>query len=116
MKAPFKTALLTCALLALAAGLALSATFFTSTAVLSVGEQVTSRSPKNGNITGFFFAEITRNPGSEKSSAFVQWAPLMPRAKDYKNGTLVDQGGSLRVWINGIWYTLSFDGSKLRIR
>lgn len=95
--------------------IALSATFSTSSAELAVGEKVSSKSAKNGNTTVFIFSEIITSPQSKKKAAFLQWAPLVPRASKYRNGSLVDVGTSLRLWINGTWYVVSFNGKIIQI-
>jgi hypothetical protein len=94
----------------------LAADFVTNRAVLTAGQSVTSRSSTNGNRTSFHFVEVTKPPGSEAKAAFVQWAPLMPKAGAYRNGALVDADRPVRLWINGVWYSLAFDGEKLDIR
>lgn len=112
----FKVVLLASAILLMASMPASAATFQTQSAQLTAGEKVSSLSRKNGNRTSFIFSNITTNPNTKKQAAFLQWAPLMPRAKNYKNGLLVDSGDSVRLWINGIWYWISFDGESITIK
>ena len=99
----------------LAAPVAIPATFVTNAAALSAGKAVTSSSSKNGNRTRFYFSNVTTNPETNTKAAFVQWAPLVPKARAYKNGTLVDKDASVRLWINGVWFSLRFDGEQVHI-
>ncbi len=95
---------------------AVGATFVAKSAELAPGEQITSNTSKNANRTRFIFVNVTINPRTKISSAFVQWAPLLPKAGDYKNGTLVDKDAPISLWINGIWYTVAFDGTSVTIK
>lgn len=92
-----------------------AATFYATSAKLAVGEKIDSNSTKNRNRTRFLFTEIITNPKTKAKAAFLQWAPLMPKAKGYRNGSLVDQKTYTRLWINGIWFTITFDGKFLHI-
>ncbi len=116
MNVTFKSLGIGLLILLTALHVAVAATFVTSRATLRPGESISSRSPKNGNSTRFIFADIVKEPDSKADVAFLQWAPLLPRAGDYKNGSLVAKGRTMRLWINGLWYSVSFDGKALYIQ
>ena len=111
-----RVALLAAAITLLASLPAAAATFQTHSAQLTAGKNMTSISGRNRNRTNFIFSNVTTNPNTKMLAAFLQWAPLLPRAKDYKNGLLVDKGDSVRLWINGVWFWISFDGASITIK
>ncbi len=119
MKITFKRAVILLAVLVVIAAVtqfALAATFVTNSAYLSKGQAITSSSSKNGNRTRFYFVATTINPNTKSKAAYMQWAPLFPKAKGYRNGMLLDSGKSVRVLLNGIWFTLTFDGKNISIQ
>lgn len=119
MKITFKRAVISIAVLAFIAAVtqfALAATFITNSAYLSKGQSITTSLSKNGNRTRFYFVAKTTNPNTKSETAYVQWAPLVPKAKGYRNGLMLDRGKSVRMQLNGIWFTLTFDGKNITIQ
>lgn len=96
--------------------MALAATFITNSAYLATGQSIITSLSKNGNRTRFYFVSKTTNPNTKSETAYVQWAPLVPKAKGYKNGMMLDRGKSVRMLLNGIWFTIKFDGKNVSIQ